>query len=98
MPVHGKKPPEFEGFHDNGHTGGNGHGRPAGRRGGRASATSDGAVPTGHALEIRELVEAVRALPDVRYDKVAAIRKAIESGTYLVDAAKIAQKMIDEIR
>jgi len=50
------------------------------------------------AMEIGDLVDAVRALPDVRLDKVAAIRKAIESGMYVVDAAKIAQRMIDEIR
>lgn len=50
------------------------------------------------AKEISDLKDAVRALPEVRLDKVAAIRKAIESGTYVVDAAKIAQRMIDEIR
>ena len=49
------------------------------------------------ATEIRELVDAVRGLPDVRLDKVAAIRKAIESGTYVIDPGKVAQKMIDEI-
>ncbi len=55
-------------------------------------------VGAARAMEIGDLVDAVRALPDVRFDKVAAIRKAIESGTYVVDAAKIAQRMIDEIR
>ncbi len=50
------------------------------------------------AMEIDAMVDAVRALPDVRLDKVAAVRKAIESGTYVVDAAKVAQRMIDEIR
>ena len=55
-------------------------------------------VGAARAMEISDLVDAVRALPDVRLDKVAAVRKAIESGTYVVDAAKIAQRMIDEIR
>ena len=50
------------------------------------------------ALEIAHLVDAIRALPDVRVDKVVAVRKAIETGTYVVDAAKIAQRMIDDIR
>ncbi len=52
----------------------------------------------GRALEVRDLVDAVRALPDVRHDKVAALKESIESGTYVVDAVKIAQRMIDEIR
>lgn len=53
---------------------------------------------TSRAKEISDLLDAVRALPEVRLDKVAAIRRAIESGTYAVDPAKIAQKMIDEVR
>lgn len=97
MTVYGKKPPGNKDLCGSWHSGGDGHGRPAGRPGGRALAGADGAFPSGRALEIRDLVDAVRALPDVRDDKVAAIRQAIESGTYVVDAAKIAQKMIDEI-
>lgn len=46
--------------------------------------------------KIGELREAVRSIPDVRCDKVAALRRAIESGAYVVDAEKVARKMIDE--
>lgn len=56
------------------------------------------ASPPGRAQEIRDLVDAVRALPDVRVGKVAALKMAIESGTYVVNAARVAQRMIDEIR
>ena len=56
-----------------------------------------GKLGAARAREIGDLVDAVSALPDVRFDKVAAIRKAIRSGTYVVDSAKIAQRMIDEI-
>ncbi len=98
MTVDGKKPPESKDFREGWMSGGNGHGRPAGRPGEKGSARADNPFPPGRALEIRDLVEAVRALPDVRHDKVAALKKAIESGTYVVNAAKVAQKMIDEIR
>ncbi len=94
MTLYGKKPPGNNKLNETLQTGGNGHGRP----GGKGAAAAGGAFPSGHALEVRELVDAVRALPDVRHDKVAALKKAIESGTYVVDAAKVAQKMIDEIR
>lgn len=54
-------------------------------------------VDVRRAKEIDDLREAVRALPEVRTEKVTAVKKAIESGTYVVDAAKIAQRMIDEM-
>ncbi len=98
MTLYGKKPPEDKDFRGSRESGGNGHGRPVGRPGGQRPAAAGSAFPSGRALEIRDLVDAVRALPDVRHDKVAALKKAIESGTYVVDAAKVAQKMIDEIR
>ncbi len=98
MTAYGKKPPENNDFGEVRPSGGNGHGRPAGKLGGRAHAIAGGAFPSGRAREVSDLVAAVRALPDVRHDKVAAIRRAIESGTYVVDATKVAQKMIDEIR
>lgn len=56
------------------------------------------ASPPGRAQEIRDLLDAVRALPDVRVGKVTALKMAIESGTYVVNAAGVAQRMIDEIR
>ncbi len=55
-------------------------------------------VMTARAREISDLRDAVLALPEVRVGKVDAVRRAIESGTYVVDPLKIAQKMIEEIR
>lgn len=40
--------------------------------------------------------KAAAQIPDVRDDKVAAIIKRMETGTYDVSAASIAQKMLDE--
>jgi negative regulator of flagellin synthesis FlgM len=40
---------------------------------------------------------AVAASPDVREDKVSAIRKAVEQGQYHVDADKVAESFIGSI-
>lgn len=94
----GNKPPEIKEFRKAGTAGGNGSAQRAAAAGAGVSRVFDRISLSGRAREIRDLVDAVNALPDVRLDKVAAVRKAIESGTYRVDASKIAQKMIDEIR
>lgn len=98
MTVGGNKPSGNKDFRRMGTGGGNGTAQQPDLPWRRVSRISGHVSPSGRASEIDDLVDAVRALPDVRVDKVAAIRKAIESGTYVVDAAKIAQKMIEEIR
>jgi flagellar biosynthesis anti-sigma factor FlgM len=40
---------------------------------------------------------AVRAVPEVRAEKVAHIRDLVESGKYVADPEKIAGRMIDEL-
>jgi len=42
--------------------------------------------------------QAIAAQPDVRVDKVEALRQQIEAGTYEVDADGIAAKMLAEMR
>ncbi len=79
-------------------SGGNGRDRRPEDPGEKTSEIVRGGWRAGREAEVAELVEAVRALPDVRLDKVAAIRKAIESGTYVVDARKVAGKMLEELR
>jgi negative regulator of flagellin synthesis FlgM len=49
------------------------------------------------AREIAELKKMIDQLPEIREDKVAAIKKAIESGTYNVDSMKVAEKILEEI-
>ncbi len=96
MGTNGKKPPETKDFYKVRRSGGNGHARSGDRPEKRAPGIHGSVAPSWSQAEIAMLVEAVRALPDVRLEKVAAVRKAIESGTYVVDARKVAQKMIDE--
>jgi negative regulator of flagellin synthesis FlgM len=40
--------------------------------------------------------ETLAAMPEIREEKVAAIRAQIEAGTYKIDGEKIADKMIAE--
>ena len=40
--------------------------------------------------------DVVRSTPDVRQEKVAALKKSIADGSYKVDSAAVAEKLVDE--
>lgn len=46
------------------------------------------------ALEIQNAYKAAKASPDVRAEKVAAIKEQIKSGTYTIDAKAVSEKII----
>jgi negative regulator of flagellin synthesis FlgM len=48
------------------------------------------------AKEINELKALIDGIPEIRSDKVDAIKKAIDAGTYNFDSQKIAQKILEE--
>ncbi len=96
MTADGRKPPEINDFHKVVAAGGV-CGRRADGPGEPEDAFRERDFRGRHAAEIAELVDAIRDLPEIRSDRVAAIRTAIESGTYVVDAQRIAQKMIDDM-
>ncbi|RJQ13383.1 MAG: flagellar biosynthesis anti-sigma factor FlgM [Nitrospiraceae bacterium] len=58
---------------------------------------SDRISLSGKAKEISELRALIDQLPEVRTDKVEAVKQAIDAGTYNIDPRKIAQKMLEEI-
>ncbi|MDA8088966.1 MAG: flagellar biosynthesis anti-sigma factor FlgM [Nitrospiraceae bacterium] len=64
---------------------------------GAGAAPSDSIIISKQGKEAAKLIEAAGKLPDVRTDKVNTIREAIGSGTYKVDSAQVAQKIIKEI-
>ncbi len=47
--------------------------------------------------EVASIIASLNSLPDVREEKVQSIKEAINSGTYKVDAIKVAEKMLSEI-
>ncbi len=46
--------------------------------------------------QLRRLNQAVSTMSDVRMEKVADLRGAIEDGSYHVESEKLARKMVDE--
>ncbi len=62
-----------------------------------AQTVNDSVEATNASRLFSEALQAVREAPEVRTDKVEAIRSQIEAGTYTVDAAAIAARMMSGI-
>jgi negative regulator of flagellin synthesis FlgM len=56
--------------------------------------TGDHVTLTDSARSMQKIEEAVAKTPVVNADKVAAVKQAISSGTYKIDAGRIAGKML----
>lgn len=54
----------------------------------------DEVILSTQAQEVGQLYQAVRALPEIREDKVREISEKIAQGTYDVDAQAVADKML----
>jgi negative regulator of flagellin synthesis FlgM len=48
--------------------------------------------------EIEKLKKTVEAMPDVRSEKVAALKQRISEVTYSVDGVKVAEKMLEHFK
>ncbi len=57
---------------------------------------TDTVVLSDTAKTVQEAQTQLESIPDVREEKVAELREQIESGTYEIDAEKIADKMLKE--
>ncbi|MBN1571493.1 MAG: flagellar biosynthesis anti-sigma factor FlgM [Acidobacteria bacterium] len=62
--------------------------------GGEAHPDSDRLELSARGQEISHLNDLIQSTPDVREEKVAQVRRELESGTYNVKAEKIAEKII----
>lgn len=69
----------------------------------KAESTTNPNAPTASQVEIseqarllRQANEAVHALPDARQDKIQDLKERIRAGTYKVDSASIADKLVEE--
>ncbi len=67
----------------------------AGKNGVDAGTASDRISLSGKAKEVEELKKVVSEVPDVRQDKVEAIKTSILEGTYKVDSLKVASKLLE---
>ncbi len=52
---------------------------------------------SGRAREVEDLKAEIQNIPDVRKDRVEAVRKSVESGNYRIDPGKIAGKLLEEL-
>lgn len=59
-------------------------------------AAQDKVELSGRSREMQKAAETLSATPEIRQEKVAAIKASIENNTYEVDADKVAHKMIVE--
>lgn len=58
---------------------------------------SDQIEISGVVQEISRISELVRATPDIRADRVEAVKEAIDSGNYQIDSRKVAEKLLNTI-
>ena len=63
----------------------------------KADDSKDKISLSGKASEINELKRLISDLPDIRQDRIDALKKAIETGNYNIDAQKIAEKILEEL-
>ena len=70
--------------------------------GGQASSksgvTSDQVEISVHAREVQEAMELATSAPEIRTEKVAPLKAAVEDGTYERPSAAIAEKIVDEMK
>ena len=59
-----------------------------------SSQRSDQVVLSSEAQGLQQQIAAIKALPDVRMDKVEELSRRVEAGDYQVDAAQLADQMI----
>ncbi len=50
------------------------------------------------AREVHRIAEIVKAAPDVRAEKIREIKQAVQSGTYAVPSAQVAEKILQDIQ
>ncbi len=70
---------------------------PAQKQGGTVALTPDSAQLSMDGGKVQQLKADLAAVPDVRLERVAALQKAITSGSYNVSGQQIAQAMSSDL-
>lgn len=63
----------------------------------RTQAAEDEAVLSGAYIEVQALAAQVAQLPEVRNERVQALREAVETGSYSADAREVAGAILAEM-
>ncbi len=72
-------------------------GRQGGSRAGAASPGSDNISLSSQARLLQKASQVIAQTPEVRAEKVAAIKNAVQNGTYQVDSRQVANSMIAQM-
>jgi negative regulator of flagellin synthesis FlgM len=56
---------------------------------------ADAVALSEHVKEVEKVRESLSGVPDVREDRVLALKQAIDSGSYVVSADKIADRLLN---
>lgn len=63
---------------------------------GAASTVTERVDLSARAKDIRQVKQLLEQVPEVREDKVQELKRQIDSGSYVVQVDKIAEKMVEE--
>ena len=63
---------------------------------GRIDGNEDDVDLSGKGNMLREAIDGLEFVPDIRSDRIAAIRQQIESGTYRIDGAHVVSALMTE--
>ena len=63
----------------------------------KSDDSRDRITVSGKAKEINEIKSLLSNYPDIRMDRVDALKKAIDAGSYNIDSMAVAKKMLEEI-
>jgi negative regulator of flagellin synthesis FlgM len=74
-------------------------GKPStGRTGAKGHAASDHVEISVHAREVQEALDQAASAPEIRAEKVAPLKAAVEDGSYHRPSEAIAEKIVDEMK
>ncbi len=97
MKVEGRRPPESQEVLLRAQKSGKQETTPGVSEKSQRISKSDQVQISGKAKELDELKQVIHQMPEIRTDKVVALRKAIQEGSYQVDSLKVAGKILEEI-
>ena len=97
MKVEGTRPPENQEIQLRSQKVGNKEAGAGNSESSQKVSQSDQVRLSGRAKELAELKQVIQQMPEIRTEKVEALKKSIQDGTYTMDSFKIAGKILEEI-
>jgi negative regulator of flagellin synthesis FlgM len=70
----------------------------AGQTRAKGHATSDHVEISVHAREVQEALDLAASAPEIRTEKVAPLKAAVEDGSYHRPSEAVAEKIVDEMK